>query len=72
MDIGGGNTTDDPVDYGELVAANQRGESKDSNKHRTEKHFEERYNAHQVYVLYIQTNRSRAQRPGTTQLLIFS
>ncbi len=27
MSIGGGNTTDDSIDYRELVAANQRGES---------------------------------------------
>jgi hypothetical protein len=39
MNIEGGNSTDDPIEYRELVGANQRGESKYSNEHRTEKHL---------------------------------
>jgi hypothetical protein len=42
LNIGGGNSTDDPIEYRELVAANQHGENKYSNEHRTEKHFEAR------------------------------
>jgi hypothetical protein len=38
----GRNSTDDPVEYRELAAAYQRGESKYSNEHRMEKHFEAR------------------------------
>lgn len=39
MDIGGGNTTDDPIEYRELAGANQRGESRYDNEHETGKHF---------------------------------
>lgn len=42
MDIEGGNSADDPIEYRELVTTYQRGENKYSNEHRMEKHFEAR------------------------------
>jgi hypothetical protein len=42
MNIGGGNSTDDPTGHRELFAANQSGKRKYSNEHRREKHFEAR------------------------------
>jgi hypothetical protein len=43
MTVGGGNSTDDPIDYyGELVGANEHGEGKYRSEHTTEKHFEAR------------------------------
>src|SRR6266849_3595035 len=71
MNIRGGNSTDDPIEYRELAAANQRGESKYSNEHRREKHFEVR-DPSSLRALYPITrpNRFRDQRSGTTQTII--
>ena len=52
MNIGGGNSTDDPIEYRKLVPAYQSGERKYGNEHRTEKHFEARDPPSLLHALY--------------------
>ena len=68
MDVGGGNSTDDPIEYRDLLGANQRGEGKYRNEHRTEKHFEAS-DPLRLRTLYLD-NRPRAPRPGTTRTIM--
>ena len=51
MSIAGGNTTDDPINYRDLAAANENGEGEYRNKRKAKEHLGVWKKDHQVCVL---------------------
>ena len=68
--VGGGNTTDDPINNRDLLAANERRENEYRSEHRMQKHFERGTKGAPKLRAFIETNYPLVQSPGTSRTIV--